>query len=140
VLGQLMAEYRGKLRLVYKDFPLPSHPGARPAAMAARCAGDQGQYWAYHDLLFLSQPDFSRADLLGYAARLKLDGPRFATCLDRAQFREQVEADFREGEAADVTGTPTFFVNGLKIGGLLTLEDFRSVIEDALRQAGGKRP
>ena len=51
-----------------------------------------------------------------------------------------MEADFREGEAADVTGTPTFFVNGLKIGGLLTLEDFRSVIEDALRQAGGKRP
>ena len=109
--------------------------GALPAALAARCAGAQGRFWEYHDLLFVAQPDFSRDELLGYARRLGLDTPPFTECLDSARFRDAVLADQREGLDAGVGGTPTFFINGRKIEGALPLEEFREAIRQALREA-----
>jgi protein-disulfide isomerase len=135
-LGRLLVEFRGSVRVVFKDFPLPSHDRALPAALAARCAGAQGRYWEYHDLLFVAQPDFSRDELVGYARRLGLDVPAFTTCLDSAQFRDAVLADRREGREAGVQGTPTFFINGEKLEGAQPLEEFRAVIRRALREAG----
>lgn len=140
MLGQILTEFSGKVRLVYKDFPLASHAGAEPAAQAARCAGELGQFWPYHDLLFVSQPAFSRADLLMYAARLGLAPERFVACLDGGQFRDAVRADLQEGRAIGVSGTPTFFVNGRRLVGALPLPAFREAIEDALREANVKRP
>ncbi len=139
MLGQLLAEYRDSVRLVYKDFPLSVHAGAVPAALASRCAGAQGRYWEYHDLLFLGQPDFSRDDLLGYAKRLGLDVQAFTACLDGQTFRDAVSADMREGETAGVGATPTFFVNGQKVEGAQSIEVFREAVEKALREAGGRR-
>jgi protein-disulfide isomerase len=142
VLGQLLTEYRGQIRLAYKDFPLARHAGAAPAALAARCAGAQGAYWEYHDLLFLAQPAFSRDDLVGYAARLRLDTQAFAACLDSGRFRAAVEADMTEGRAAGVRGTPTFFINDRMLGegGLYPIETFREAIESVLRARGQRRP
>ena len=108
----MLAEFSGKVRLVYKDYPLNSHAGAEPAARAARCAGEHSRFWEYHDLLFTSQPAFSRGDLLTYAARLGLPQEAFTACLDGGRFRDAVQADLQEGRAAGVSGTPTFFVNG----------------------------
>lgn len=139
MLGRLLSEFPDSVRLVYKDFPLPSHAGAVPAALAARCAGTQGRYWEYHDLLFLGQPDFSREDLLGYARRLGLDGPSFAECLDGRRFQDAVMADREEGRAAGVRATPTFFINGRKIEGAHPLETFREAVQDAIREAGAPR-
>jgi protein-disulfide isomerase len=139
VLGQVLAEFKDRARLVYKDFPLPFHAGARPAAEAARCAGDQGQFWPYHDLLFLAQPAFSRDDLAGYAERLKLDRGAFVACLDGGTHRDAVSADLAEGRALGVTGTPTFFVNGRKLVGAQPLEVFREAIEQALADAARPR-
>jgi protein-disulfide isomerase len=136
VLGRLLAEFPEQVRLVFKDFPLRSHEMAVPAALAARCAGDQGRFWEYHDLLFVAQPAFTRDELVGYARRLGLDGPRFTECLDAARFREDVMADQREGRAAGVRATPTFFVNGQKIEGALPIEEFRDAVRRALREAG----
>ena len=82
VLQRLQAEFPDTVRFVFKDFPLRSHPNALPAALAARCAGAQGRYWEYHDLLFVAQPDLSRDHLIGYARRLGLDAPGFTECLD----------------------------------------------------------
>ncbi|HSL48388.1 MAG TPA: thioredoxin domain-containing protein [Candidatus Deferrimicrobiaceae bacterium] len=136
VLDRLQGEFPDTVRLVVKDFPLRSHPNAVPAANAARCAGAQGRYWEYHDLLFVAQPAFSRDDLIGYARRLGLDVGPFTECLDGGRFRDAVLADQREGSAAGVRATPTFFINQRKIEGALPLDEFRAAIEQALRDAG----
>src|SRR5262245_56178675 len=135
VLVQLLAEYPGQIRLVFKDFPLDFHPGARPAAEAARCAGASGRFWEYHDLLFVAQPAFSRQDLVSYARRLDLDPVAFAACLDGGQFRPLVQRDLDEGRALGVRGTPTFFVNGLRLVGAQPIENFRESVEQALQDA-----
>jgi protein-disulfide isomerase len=122
VLQRLQGEFPDTVRFVFKDFPLRSHPNALPAALAARCAGAQGRYWEYHDLLFVGQPDLARDHLLGYARRLGLDA---------SAFTEQ-----REGREAGVRATPTFFINQRKIEGALPLEEFRDAIKQALRDAG----
>ena len=72
----MIREFPGRVRLVFKDFPLDFHPGARPAALAARCAGLAGRYWEYHDLLFVAQPAFAREDLLRYADRIGIERDR----------------------------------------------------------------
>jgi protein-disulfide isomerase len=95
------------VRFVYRDFPLDFHAGARPAAEAARCAAAMGRFWEYHDLLFVAQPEFSRDQLVGYAARLGLDRTAFASCLGRPAPRWTPIA----GPGA-ACGTPTFFING----------------------------
>jgi protein-disulfide isomerase len=134
-LRRIQAEFPDTVRLVFKDFPLRSHPNAVPAASAARCAGVQGRYWEYHDLLFVGQPDLSRRDLIGYARRLGLEAGPFTECLDRGLFREAIRSDVREGVAAGVRATPTFFVNRRKVEGVLPLDEFRAVVEQALRDA-----
>ena len=138
MLGQILAEFPGKVRLVFKDFPLDFHTGARPAAEAARCAAAVGAYWDYHDLLFLAQPSFSREDLIGYAGRLGLDRTAFVSCLDRGQFRRAVETDVSEGRSLGVTGTPTFFINGRRLVGAHPVETFREAVQDALEAAARK--
>jgi protein-disulfide isomerase len=140
VLGQVLAEFPGKVRLVFKDFPLASHEGALPAAEAARCAGEHGRFWEYHDLLFVAQPAFSRPDLVLYAGRLGVPRERFEACLDSGRHRGAVRADMAEGRAAGVTGTPTFFVNGRRLVGAQPIEAFREAVQRALSEAGGKRP
>ena len=134
----MLQEFRGKVRVVHKDFPLPSHAGALPAAEAARCAGAQGVFWEYHDLLYLSVPDFSRDDLVRYAGRLGIDAAAFTTCIDTRRFRKQVEADVAEGRAIGLTGTPTFLVNGTPLVGAQPIEAFREAIREALKEAAAK--
>lgn len=128
-----MKEYDGRVRLVFKDRPLASHALARPAHEAARCAGAGGKYWEYHDLLFDEQPAFARADLLLYAADVGLDRAEFARCLDERRYAPQVEADVQQAVALGIDATPTLLVNGRMIVGAPTLEEFRSVVQDALR-------
>jgi protein-disulfide isomerase len=138
VLGQVLQEFKGKVRIVHKDFPLSSHTGALPAAEAARCAGEQGVFWEYHDLLYLSVPDFSRDDLVRYAGRLGIKTKAFVTCLDGHQFRKQVDADKLEAKAIGVSGTPTFLINGTLLVGAQPIEAFREAIREALKKAGAK--
>jgi protein-disulfide isomerase len=121
------------VRLAFKDFPLASHDHARPAAEAARCAGELGKYWPYHDRLFANQPRFERDDLVQYAMAVGLEQAPFTKCLDEHRFRAQVEADMAQGRAAGVTGTPTFFINGEKLVGAHPIENFRRAVNDALK-------
>ena len=136
VLQRLQGEFPDTVRFVFKDFPLRSHPNALPAALAARCAGAQGRYWEYHDLLFVGQPDLARDHLVGYARRLGLDASAFTECLDSGRYRDAVLTEQREGREAGVRATPTFFINQRKIEGALPLEEFRDAVRQALRDAG----
>lgn len=129
----MFEEYDGRVRLIYKDFPLPSHTLAVPAAEAARCAGVQGAYWPYHDMLFRRQPHFEREDLVGYAIELNLQRERFERCLDDRTFRAAVMADYDEGRGLGVRGTPTFLINGKSLVGAHPIEEFRAAIDEALQ-------
>jgi protein-disulfide isomerase len=132
----LLTEYEGRVRLVFKDFPLPSHALARPAHAAARCAGALGRYWPYHDRLFAAQPAFERDDLVRYAVELGLPREPFAKCLDERRFESAVEADLAQGRGLGVRSTPTFLINGQPVVGAQPIDTFRTAIDHALRAAG----
>jgi protein-disulfide isomerase len=129
-----MKEYDGRVRLVFKDFPLPSHDLAMAAHEAARCAGAQQRYWPYHDRLFEEQPRFQREELVRYAMDLGLDRERFTRCLDRHAEEPAVRASREEGRALGIRSTPTFMVNGSPLVGAQPVEAFREAIDDALRK------
>ncbi len=127
-----LEKYRGKVRLVYRDLPLPFHPLAPKAAEAAHCAGDQGKYWEMHDRLFAGQPKLEIADLKAYARELGLDQGRFDKCLDSGEKAKEVEANAKAGSEAGVRGTPAFFVNGRLISGAQKLEAFTAIVDAEL--------
>jgi len=129
----MLEEYDGRIRLVFKDRPLAMHTLARPAHEAARCAGAAGKYWPYHDRLFAAQPAFRRADLLLYAGELGLDRDEFTRCLDERRFAPDVERDIAEAQALGINSTPTFLVNGRVVIGATSIEEFRTIIDEALK-------
>lgn len=111
-LGALRERYGDKLALEYLNYPLPNHSHARPAAVAALCAGAQGKYREYHDLLFSHQQDLAKADFGRWAESLGLDRAKFDACMATGEPDRHVDRDIREGVAAGLTSTPTFLVNG----------------------------
>ena len=130
----MLEEYDGRVRLVFKDRPLAMHTLARAAHETARCAGAAGKYWPYHDRLFAAQPAFRRADLLAYAGELGLDRDAFAKCLDERRFASDIDRDIEEAQALGINSTPTFLINGQLVIGATSLEEFRSIIDKALRE------
>ena len=131
----MLKEYDGRVRLVFKDFPLPSHDLAMAAHEAARCAGAQQRYWPYHDRLFKEQPRFQRDELIAYAVDLGLDRARFTSCLDSHAEEPAIRASLAEGRTLGVKSTPTFMVNGKPLIGAQPVEAFRDAINEALPKA-----
>jgi protein-disulfide isomerase len=129
---QVLSTYGDRVSLVYRHYPLPNHPNARPAAEAAACANEQGRFWDYHDRLFANQNRLGSADLKQHAAELGLDAKRFNDCFDSRKYESEVDADIDAGEAAGVSGTPAFFVNGRSINGAQPFENFKRIIDDEL--------
>ena len=105
------------VRLVWKDCPSSQHPNAETAAEAALCAGDQGKYWEYHDLLIQNQDQLGPDLYPQLAATLKLNGPLFASCLGNNDKAAQVQAGLNECASAGVTDLPSFFINGKAVAG-----------------------
>jgi protein-disulfide isomerase len=132
LMKQIVGRYGDKVRIVFRDFPLPIHPLATKAAEAARCANVQGKFWDYHDRLFANQQALSEGDLKRHARDLGLDAVAFATCLDTGTFAAAVQADLTEGRSYGIGSTPTFFINGRLISGALPLEAFSQVIDEEL--------
>jgi protein-disulfide isomerase len=135
-LAQLEARYSGRIRLVFRDFPIDRlHPGARIAHEAARCADDQGKFWPYHDKLFATAPKASFDDLTEYARALGLEVSAFQSCLQSGTHRAAVDRDIEQGNRAGVSGTPAFFINGRLIAGAQSFEAFARVIDEELARS-----
>jgi protein-disulfide isomerase len=135
VLKAVMAKYPDKVRLVYKNLPLPQvHPDAENAAEAAICAGDQGRFWQFHDLLFQDQRLLNVDALKDKAKTLGLNVPAFDECLDSGKAREALKFDERAAEQLALSTTPTSFVNGRIYRGVLTEERLSALIEEELRR------
>ncbi len=128
----LLAAYPGKIRVVYRDFPLTSiHPNAFPAAEAAQCANEQDAFWPYHDKLFSSEnlgDDIYRQ----YAQELNLDMTQFEDCLTNHKYQQTIQSDSDFAANLGINSTPTFFINGLAVVGAQPLSVFKQVIDKEL--------
>lgn len=133
-LKQVQEKYPGKIRMVFKDFPLSFHARAMPAAQASRCAGEQGKYWEFHDKMF-SGSGLSDDDLKRYAEELSLDTSAFDTCFTSKKYASAVSADASQGRSLGVTGTPAFFINGRFLSGAQPVGAFSEIIDDELSKA-----
>jgi protein-disulfide isomerase len=135
VIDQVLSRYAGKLRFVHLDFPLDGHPGAVPAARAARCAGEQGRFWEYHRDLMTAPGALDAAELSRRAVALRLDGPSFDACLSSGRHDDAIQASLRQGEELGVSGTPAYFVNGRMISGARPIDSFTELIDEELARS-----
>ncbi len=134
IVKELISDYGDKIHYVLRDFPLEFHPFAKKAAEAADCAGDQGKYWEYSDILWANQGALQVPDLKKYAGSLNLDQKKFDECLDQDKFSAEVEKDQADGMKAGVNGTPSFFINGQAVTGALPIEKFKEIIDSELKK------
>jgi protein-disulfide isomerase len=134
-LNAVLNAYPGKVKLIFKEFPLETHSQAALAADAAIAAHRQGKFWEMHDALFAHRRDLSRPTILGLARDLGLDVNRFQTDLDSPETKKTVANDVRDGDRAGVEGTPSVYIDGQQYNGSLDLAAMRKVIDAELRKA-----
>ena len=138
-MGQLVENYvdTGKVVFAYKHLPLPFHAEAQKAAEATECAGEVGgsdAFWAMHDAIFEGgTSSLGIAQLKGYAGNIGVDQGDFDSCLDNGDTAEKVNAQAAEAAKLGASGTPTFFVNGVKLVGAQPYAAFEAAIEAALK-------
>lgn len=129
-IKDLLKKYEGKIKLAYRDLPLLEVRANAPgSAEASRCAGEQGKFWEYHDLLFENQDEVGEDAFQEYAETLKLDRDQFTTCLESGKFKQPIKEDFQEGIRLGITGTPAFFINGIFVNGAQPQPVFEEIIE-----------
>lgn len=138
-LSEVRKKFADKVRLIYRDFPLPMHEHAAKAAEAARCAEEQGKFWPYHDVLFADQTKLDVAGLKASAAKLKLNTKQFDECLDHDKYADGIKKDSAEGAAVGVRGTPAFFINGRFLDGAQSAQSFEDVIREELDRQSQKQ-
>jgi protein-disulfide isomerase len=131
-IDRLLEEYPGKLKIVYRDFPLGFHDRAIPAAIAANCAGEQDKYWDMHGVLMQNQTKLSDTDLAGFAKGVGVDMDKWTTCLKDPAQEAEVKKDMEDASAVGVTGTPAFFINGVLLSGAVPYDQFKSIIDKEL--------
>lgn len=141
VLPQLRTQYvdEGKVRFLWRNF---EHYGEESVAAAkgAHCAGEQGQFWEYHDLLYRNQRGigsgaFGRSNLLAFAEQLSLQSGSFTSCLDGFKYDGVLAGDYKMARDEGVNGTPGFFINGQYVAGAQPFDTFASIIEAEFQKA-----
>jgi len=125
------AEYKGKIKLVFKDMPLPMHPHAQKASEAAHCAGAQNKYWEFHDYLF-SNKELEVPQMKAAAKTLGLDQDAFDKCLDSGATAGAVKANLDEAIGLGLSGTPSFFLNGRFVSGSLSYDQLHQLLDEEL--------
>ncbi|HEX9049973.1 MAG TPA: thioredoxin domain-containing protein [Anaeromyxobacter sp.] len=142
-LKQLEEAFPGQVRIVWKNQPLPMHPNARPAALAAEAAREQGKFWPMHDKLFADQQALGDAAYARYAKELGLDAKRFQAALTAKKAEARVAEDQAQAQQVGANGTPTMFFNCRQVVGARPFQDLRAVAEEEIKKAtaltGGKR-
>ncbi len=136
-VDKLLSDYQNKIKFYYFHFPLDFHEFAQKSAEASECAGAQGKFWEYHDVLFENQNALDVASLKNYAKQLGLDSGKFDSCLDSGSMAGKVRADMQQGITVGVSGTPSFFINGVQVCGAQPYAAFKQVVDALL---AGQRP
>ncbi len=125
--------YGDKVRFVFRHYPLPFHEQAPKASEAAQCAADQGKFWPFHDALFAEGALLAPVELKKLAGKLGLNQATFDGCLDSGHHADRVAKDSAEGKSLGISGTPTFFVNGIRLVGAVPLDKFKKAIDAELQ-------
>jgi protein-disulfide isomerase len=137
IIDQVRKQYPKEVKSVFKHFPLPNHPYALPAAKASMAAHAQGKFWEFHDQLFENFSRLNEQKIEEIRAGLGLDKAKFDQVAAAPQTLQKIIADRQEGEAAEVRGTPTIFVNGRMVRPP-SLEGIKEAVEEALKKSGKK--
>ncbi len=134
ILKQLKKKYGNKIKVVFKQYPLPFHTQAKKAAVAALCMNEQKTdlFWKMHDKMFADQSKLAPAALKQTAKELGANAEQFNKCLDDNKYIAQVEKDIQQGKDIGVKSTPTFFVNGKLVAGALPVDVFSELIDSEL--------
>ncbi len=122
----------GKVKFVYRDFPLSFHPQAQKAAEAAECAGEQDKYWEMHELLFSQGVQGGVTSFKQFASQIGLNTGKFNDCLDSGKMVSEIRKDMADGAAVGVQGTPAFYVNGVEVSGAQPFQVFQQIIDGQL--------
>ena len=139
ILDSIMQQFDGKVKLVFRHFPLPGHLWSAVAHQAAECAGAQGKFWSYHDKLYGNQgmwsgPANPTEHFLRFAKEENLDLDSFAVCLADKTIKEKIHRQKEQGDLQKVNSTPTFFINGERFVGQIQLDvEGRKFIEHQLK-------
>lgn len=123
---------QGKIRLVFKQFPFGIHSQAQPAAEASECANEQGKFWDYHDALFANQERLGASLYTQLAENFDLDMDKFKNCIESTKYKQKVQDDLDYGQEIGVSGTPTFFINGVKLVGAQPFSALKQIIDKEL--------
>ena len=135
VYEELLAAYPDQIHFTYVDYPIVGGGAIGfKAALAANCAEQQGAFWEYHDALFSRMYPLDRAGFEGAAQSLGLDSQALLECIDSGRFAGEIQADLEYGANIGVSGTPTFFINGIPMVGAQPLLRFVEVINSELGQ------
>lgn len=133
VFHQLLDHYADQIHFVYRDFPIVGGGSVgQQAAQAANCAAEQDRYWDYHDALFSGTYSLDPGGYLAAAQSLGMDAATLGDCLDSGRYADESQADLRYGAAVGVSGTPTFFINGIPLIGAQPLSRFIEIIDAEL--------
>jgi protein-disulfide isomerase len=136
-LKRVEENYKDKIRIVYRQFPLNNlHPNAQKAAEASLCANDQNKFWQLHDEMFTDQKNLTVADLKAKATKLSLDNAAFTTCLDSGKHANAVRESINEATKLGLDGTPVIFINGRFLGGNQPYDAIAKIVDDELARAG----
>ncbi len=128
IFQKISKQYNSAVHIVFKHFPIDSiHPNATQASLAAACAQEQGRFWNYYGLLF-EKKNLSESSLFQYANQLGLDTTTFSTCLSSKKYLRNVQQDLQDGIDLGVRGTPTYFVNDVKVEGVITEDQWNTLL------------
>jgi protein-disulfide isomerase len=134
---EMLSSYRGRIRFVFRNFPIPQlHPHAVQAAVAAEAAGAQGKFWPMYELLLQPHAHLDTDSLVSYAEVLGLDVPHFAEDLAGQRYAARIEGDVQEGLRNGVNATPKFYVNGQRVDGKVPLEHLEELVRQAVLASG----
>lgn len=134
ILKDILAKYGDKIHFQFRDYPNVSlHPHAQAAALAAGCAQEQGKFWQFHDLLYINQENLDDASLANYAQQAGLNARDFTICYGTQRFAGEIQADLADAVKSGVVGTPTWFVNGHRIEGVIPFDVFEKIIKLGLK-------
>lgn len=133
-IAEIEKKYGNKVKVAFKNFPLPFHSQARLAAEAAQCANEQGMknFWKMHDAMFADQSKLDKDNLLATAKKIGVKEAEFKTCLEAQKYKAVIDTDMAEGQKLGIKSTPTFFINGKLVSGAQPIEVFAEIIDEEL--------
>lgn len=131
-IREIGLKYKKDVKIIYRDFPVFEH--SLDLALSANCAGEQGLFWLMHDKLFQNQGVYESPQLLELANQIGADIEKFDDCLTSKKYLKQIQENFTDGQNLGVTGTPTWFINGVKIAGDIPYDLFIEIIEEFINE------